>query len=93
MRQGYVGDIIDELLNEVGADTARMSLLWSTDRLVTRDPDVMKHILATGFNDFAKGDAGRMRNAGFWGSGIFGADWDTWKFVSLLSLGIMPLLM
>lgn len=33
VRYDYVGKVVDELLDEVGVDTARMSLLWSADKV------------------------------------------------------------
>ncbi|KAG9046265.1 hypothetical protein FS837_004762 [Tulasnella sp. UAMH 9824] len=76
--EDYVGTIIDELLDEAGVDTARLSLLWS-DRLITRDHDVMKYILSTGFNDFEKGPQSIMRFGSFLGTGIFASDGDRAK--------------
>ncbi|KAG8891559.1 hypothetical protein FRC01_014633, partial [Tulasnella sp. 417] len=77
--EDYVGAIIDDLLDEAGVDTARLSLLWS-DRLITRDHDVMKYILSTGFNDFEKGPQSFMRFGSFLGTGIFGSDGERAKY-------------
>ncbi|KAG8904307.1 hypothetical protein FRC01_008789, partial [Tulasnella sp. 417] len=79
--EDYVGSIVDELLDEAGVDTARLSLLW-TDQIITRDHDVLKYILSTGFNDFEKGPQAFMRFGSFLGTGIFGSDGERAKYVS-----------
>ncbi|KAG8959346.1 hypothetical protein FRC00_001704 [Tulasnella sp. 408] len=53
MSNDYVGVVFDEMLDEVGADTARLSILWS-ERVITRDPDVLKFVVSTGFPHFGK---------------------------------------
>lgn len=35
-KYGYVGGIINDLLDEAGVDTARLSVLWSTDKVSDR---------------------------------------------------------
>ncbi|KAG8983276.1 hypothetical protein FRB90_006154, partial [Tulasnella sp. 427] len=73
MSNDYVGVVFDELLDEAGADTARLSILWS-ERIITRDPDVVKFIVSTGFPHFGKGEVGRIRFRSFLGKGIFASD-------------------
>ncbi|KAG8900783.1 hypothetical protein FRB99_005757 [Tulasnella sp. 403] len=80
MRQGYPGYILDELLDEAGVDTARMSLLWTPDKIITRDHDVVKFVLSTGFTDFGKGPGIRLRASILFGNGIFTSDGSWWKF-------------
>ncbi|KIO25816.1 hypothetical protein M407DRAFT_24871 [Tulasnella calospora MUT 4182] len=77
--EDYAGTIIDELLDEAGVDTARLSFLWS-DRLITRDHDVLKYMLSTGFNDFEKGPQSIMRFGSFLGTGILGSDGERAKY-------------
>ncbi|KAG8962385.1 hypothetical protein FRC05_005356 [Tulasnella sp. 425] len=77
--EDYAGLIVDELLDEAGVDTARLSLLWA-DRLITRDHDVLKYMLSTGFNDFEKGPQSIMRLGSFLGTGIFASDGERAKF-------------
>ncbi|KAG8931585.1 hypothetical protein FRC00_000718 [Tulasnella sp. 408] len=73
MSNDYVGVVFDELLDEVGADTARLSILWS-ERVITRDPDVLKFIVSTGFPHFGKGEPAQIRFRSFLGKGIFASD-------------------
>lgn len=47
------------------------------------DPNHMKHILVSGFQEFDKGAPQRERMKGFLGTGIFAADGDMWKMASL----------
>ncbi|KAG9007742.1 hypothetical protein FRB94_013977 [Tulasnella sp. JGI-2019a] len=78
IQKGYIGAIFDELLDEAGTDTARLSLL-GVDRIITRDHDVMKFVLSTGFPFFEKGETGALRSGSFFGKGIFTADGDQAK--------------
>ncbi|KAG8881394.1 hypothetical protein FRB98_004374 [Tulasnella sp. 332] len=78
IQQGYLGAIVDELLDEVGVDTARLSLLGS-NRILTRDHDVAKFVLSTGFQFFEKGKLGALHNRSFFGKGIFASDGDRAK--------------
>ncbi|KAG8940266.1 hypothetical protein FRC04_005448 [Tulasnella sp. 424] len=73
MSNDYVGVVFDELLDEVGADTARLSILWS-ERIITRDPDVVKFMVSTGFPHFGKGEQAQIRFRSFLGKGIFASD-------------------
>ncbi|KAF8671824.1 cytochrome p450 [Rhizoctonia solani] len=49
-------------------------------QIVTIDHDVIKFILATGFNSFGKGPKQQARLEGLLGDGIFNRDGDLWKF-------------
>ncbi|KAG8897159.1 hypothetical protein FRB99_008393 [Tulasnella sp. 403] len=80
MNEGYPGDIVDELLDEAGVDTARMSLLWTPDKIISRDHDVAKFVLSTGFTEFGKGSTIRLLSATLFGKGIFASDGSRWKF-------------
>ncbi|KAG8959345.1 hypothetical protein FRC00_001703 [Tulasnella sp. 408] len=73
MTNDYVGVVFDEMLDEVGADTARLSILWS-ERVITRDPDVLKFVVSTGFPHFGKGELTEIRFRGLLGRGIFASD-------------------
>ncbi|KAG8999414.1 hypothetical protein FRB94_006194 [Tulasnella sp. JGI-2019a] len=70
LQAGYIGSLIDELLDETGTDTARLSLL-GVERVITRDHDVVKFVLSTGFQNFEKGERQRILNESFFGKGIF----------------------
>ncbi|KAG8873516.1 hypothetical protein FRB97_006659 [Tulasnella sp. 331] len=76
--EGYPGEIVNELLDEAGVDTARLCL-FGVDRVITRDHDVVKFILSTGFNEFEIGDAVATRLESFFGKGIFVADGEAAK--------------
>ncbi|KAF8747683.1 cytochrome P450, partial [Rhizoctonia solani] len=52
-------------------------------QIVTIDHDVIKFILATGFNSFGKGPKQQARLEGLLGDGIFNRDGDLWKFARL----------
>ncbi|KAG8917235.1 hypothetical protein FRC01_002588, partial [Tulasnella sp. 417] len=84
MSNDYVGVVFDELLDEVGADTARLSILWS-ERVITRDPDVLKFIVSTGFPHFGKGEPAEIRFRSFLGKGIFASDGERAKIVKALA--------
>lgn len=51
--------------------------------IITRDHDVVKFVLSTGFNEFEIGDAIAIRLGSFFGEGIFVADGETAKMVSI----------
>ncbi|KAG9029734.1 hypothetical protein FRB95_004936 [Tulasnella sp. JGI-2019a] len=78
IQKGYIGSIIDELLDETGTDTARLSLM-GVDRILTRDHDVAKFVLSTGFQYFEKGERTGLVNGSFFGKGIFSSDGDRAK--------------
>ncbi|CAE6402545.1 unnamed protein product [Rhizoctonia solani] len=48
--------------------------------IVTIDHDVIKYMLATGFNSFGKGPIQQARLESFLGDGIFNRDGELWKF-------------
>ncbi|ELU45133.1 cytochrome P450 domain-containing protein [Rhizoctonia solani AG-1 IA] len=79
MHDDIIYSVLDELSKEYG-NTFNMRLLWD-DMIVTIDHDVIKFILATGFNSFGKGPKQQARLEGLLGDGIFNRDGDLWKFV------------
>ncbi|CAE7107490.1 unnamed protein product [Rhizoctonia solani] len=54
-----------------------------TLKVVTVDPSNVKHIIATSFNQFEKGEKFHDMLEGFLGTGIFNSDGDTWKLTFL----------
>ncbi|KDN35004.1 hypothetical protein RSAG8_11947, partial [Rhizoctonia solani AG-8 WAC10335] len=78
LQSGYVAEVWDELAKEYG-NTFNMRLLWD-DMIVTIDHDVIKYMLATGFNSFGKGPNQQARLESFLGDGIFNRDGELWKF-------------
>ncbi|KAH7332564.1 cytochrome P450 monooxygenase pc-3 [Rhizoctonia solani] len=75
---GYVAEVWGELAKEYG-NTFNMRVLWS-DMVVTMDHDVIKYMLATGFNSFGKGRILQDRFESLLGDGIFNRDGELWKF-------------
>ncbi|KAG8871384.1 hypothetical protein FRB98_000821 [Tulasnella sp. 332] len=76
MLEGYVANVVDELLDDIGTDTARLSVL-GVDRIITRDPDVVKYVLSTAFSDFQRPQL--LFSRSFFGKGIFGSNGDRAK--------------
>ncbi|KDQ14076.1 hypothetical protein BOTBODRAFT_132971 [Botryobasidium botryosum FD-172 SS1] len=56
-----------------------MNILWA-HQIVTVDPENIKEILATRFQDFEKGEKFHDMFESFLGTGIFTSDGETWKF-------------
>ncbi|CAE6461314.1 unnamed protein product [Rhizoctonia solani] len=74
----YCGDIFAEWAEEYGP-TFDMNILWA-HQIVTVDPSNVKHIIATSFNQFEKGEKFHDMLEGFLGTGIFNSDSEIWKF-------------
>lgn len=51
-------------------------------QVITRDPDVLKFIVSTGFPHFGKGEPAQIRFRSFLGKGIFASDGERAKMVS-----------
>ncbi|CEL59858.1 Cytochrome P450 52A5 OS=Candida maltosa GN=CYP52A5 PE=1 SV=1 [Rhizoctonia solani AG-1 IB] len=73
----YCGDIFAEWAEKYGP-TFDMNILWA-HQIVTVDPFNVKHIVATSFNQFEKGEKFHDMLEGFLGTGIFNSDGETWK--------------
>ncbi|KAL4254489.1 cytochrome P450 family protein [Abortiporus biennis] len=54
--------------------------LFGEKRYFTVEPDHIKSILATDFNNFAKGGVVKFQMQALFGDGVFNADGDVWKF-------------
>ncbi|KAF8314508.1 cytochrome P450 monooxygenase CYP63 [Clavulina sp. PMI_390] len=76
-QSGYAAASIQELFDSLGKNvhTINLRVLWQ-DGIITRDHHVMKQVLATGFDDFAKG---RSRLHDLLGDGVFNTDGAEWK--------------
>ncbi|KAF9506193.1 hypothetical protein BS47DRAFT_1399699 [Hydnum rufescens UP504] len=74
----------ESFFNELQSDTVNARILWR-DLIFTRDHNVIKTVLATGFLDFAKGDASNKTRLalkflfGLLGNGILNTDGEEWK--------------
>ncbi|KAF8060193.1 cytochrome P450 monooxygenase pc-1 [Lyophyllum atratum] len=75
---GYPVDGFLEMFGDKGS-AINMRLMWS-DLLLTYNPEYIKIMLATDFNNYVKGE--RFHNDVFsvLGSGVFNSDGDMWKF-------------
>lgn len=59
-----------------------MTLIRPAPQVLTRDKDVVKFMLNTGFSEFERGRTISLVNGSFFGKGIFGSDGDRAKMVS-----------
>jgi cytochrome P450 len=81
MRNGYLGDVWKEFIEEHGngGNTINLRLLWG-NQIITSEPEHIKAILASDFGNFEKGPKGRHLLHSLFGNGIFAVDGDLWKF-------------
>ncbi|KAF8314507.1 cytochrome P450 [Clavulina sp. PMI_390] len=79
-KSGYAAASIQELFDSFGDDvhTINLRILWQ-DGIITRDHLVMKQVLATGFDDFAKGVPIKLALHDVLGDGVFNTDGAEWK--------------
>ncbi|KAJ8474484.1 hypothetical protein ONZ45_g15936 [Pleurotus djamor] len=75
---GYPGDIFEKWSKNYG--NAYTLTVLSDKRLFTTEPQHVKAILATQFDDFEKGPASEAQFSTFLGTGVFNSDGDRWKF-------------
>lgn len=52
-----------------------------SSQVITRDPDVLKFVVSTGFPHFGKGELTEIRFRGLLGRGIFASDGERAKMV------------
>ncbi|KAG8882381.1 hypothetical protein FRB98_003734 [Tulasnella sp. 332] len=76
----YPGYIFNSLLDEAGANTARVSFL-GTPMLLTRDPKLVQYVLSTGFSKFHRGETWGLALGSFFKKGIFMTDGEPAKWV------------
>lgn len=75
---GYPGEWVQQICEKLGyALTIRV---FFSNRIVTAEPEHIKAILATQFDDFEKGSEIRRRLTPLLGTGVFAADGELWKF-------------
>ncbi|KAJ7095943.1 cytochrome P450 [Mycena belliarum] len=77
-KNGYPGDGLLDVLNEVGPVT-NLRALWD-DTIFTISPEHIKIILATDFNNYVKGEKFQYGMSAVLGTGVFNSDGDMWKF-------------
>ncbi|KAJ4467864.1 cytochrome P450 [Lentinula aciculospora] len=77
-RDGYVGDGLKNRLRSTGP-TFNMRIFFQ-DRLVTSEPNHIKALLATQFEDFVKGQDTLTTMNSLLGTGVFANDGILWRF-------------
>ncbi|KAI0774073.1 cytochrome P450 monooxygenase pc-3 [Fomes fomentarius] len=75
---GYPSDMFDYGFAECGP-LFRYSIFWDM-AYCTKDPNVVKTILATDFPNYEKGEMFHDYTDSLFGTGVFNADGDLWKF-------------
>ncbi|KII83768.1 hypothetical protein PLICRDRAFT_168657 [Plicaturopsis crispa FD-325 SS-3] len=75
---GYPSDGQDVIVEKFGT-TVNFRVLWE-DLIFTVDPENIKTILSTDFNNYVKGETFGFTTASLLGSGVFNSDGEMWKF-------------
>ncbi|KAF9647903.1 cytochrome P450 [Thelephora ganbajun] len=75
---GYIGDALVDWLAG-GGQTVDLRTLW-TSRIVTTEPQYIKMILSTNFDEYEKGEVQQAMGESLFGTGIFLSNGDRWKF-------------
>ncbi|CAA7269194.1 unnamed protein product [Cyclocybe aegerita] len=80
-KTGYPGtsDGIDNLCEKAGGYTFNRRVLFE-NRIITAEPEHIKAILATQFDEFEKGEEFRSVVFPLLGTGVFAVDGNLWKF-------------
>ncbi|KDQ56219.1 hypothetical protein JAAARDRAFT_70562 [Jaapia argillacea MUCL 33604] len=77
-KDGYPGDDFGDWVSQYG-HTYCMKTLFETT-VFTVEPEFIKNILASDFNNFEKGNPAFHRNQSVLGTGVFNSDGEMWKF-------------
>ncbi|KAK0455744.1 cytochrome P450 monooxygenase pc-3 [Desarmillaria tabescens] len=77
-KSGYPGDGLSDIFSRVG-NTINMRILFK-DRIFTTEPEYIKAVLATQFDEFEKGATLCDNFHSLLGTGVFASDGDMWKF-------------
>ncbi|KAJ7640530.1 cytochrome P450 [Mycena rosella] len=77
-KTGYPGDGLREVLEEVGP-VVNLRVLWD-NIILTSQPEHIKIILATDFNNYVKGEKFQYGMSSVLGTGVFNSDGEMWKF-------------
>ncbi|KAI0637985.1 cytochrome P450 monooxygenase pc-3 [Trametes polyzona] len=75
---GYPSDMFD-IGGEMCGSLFRYTIFWDMS-YGTTDPNVVKTVLATDFTNYEKGDLFHDYTDSLFGTGVFNADGDLWKF-------------
>ncbi|CAK5275913.1 unnamed protein product [Mycena citricolor] len=76
---GYPAEAIRRWMEQLDSHTILCRLLFE-NRIFTTEPNYVKAILATDFNNYWKGPVEGHRGAALLGSGVFNTDDEMWKF-------------
>jgi cytochrome P450 len=79
LKKGYPADGLEELCEKLGSYTFNRRVLFE-NRIITCDPEHIKTILTTQFDDFERGPEIRHLMHPLLGTGVFAADGELWKF-------------
>ncbi|KAJ8072723.1 Protein kinase alk2 [Marasmius tenuissimus] len=74
----YPADALEGIMKDIGY-TFNIRMLF-VDRIFTSEPEYIKAILATKFDDFEKGQSTRNSLDSLIGTGVFNTDGEMWKF-------------
>ncbi|KAK0227029.1 cytochrome P450 monooxygenase pc-3 [Armillaria nabsnona] len=77
-KSGYPGDGLSDIFSRFG-NTVNMRILFK-DRILTTEPEYIKAVLATQFDEFEKGPTLCDNFHSLLGTGVFASDGDMWKF-------------
>ncbi|KAG8999755.1 hypothetical protein FRB94_014109 [Tulasnella sp. JGI-2019a] len=80
LNHDYPGYVFDTLLEEAGANTARVNFL-GTPMIITRDPEVVKFVTSSGFSKFHRGESWSLSMGSLLGKGIFMEDGEPAKWL------------
>lgn len=75
---GYIGDGVTEWTTKFG-QTIDMRYMGAS-HIFTLEPQYLKIVLSTGFEDYEKGDVFRDVWQSLFGTGVFNSDAEMWKF-------------
>ncbi|KAF9475907.1 cytochrome P450 [Pholiota conissans] len=78
-KAGYPGDGFVDVCEKLGSYTFNRRMLFD-NRIITAEPEYIKSILATQFDEFEKGAEIRYLFEPLLGTGVFAADGELWKF-------------
>ncbi|PIL36945.1 cytochrome P450 [Ganoderma sinense ZZ0214-1] len=76
---GYPSDLFDYGFDQCGAPIIQFKIFWDL-QYSTKDPSVVKAVLATDFQNYEKGEMFHHFTDSLFGTGVFNADGDLWKF-------------
>ncbi|KAF8959382.1 cytochrome P450 [Flammula alnicola] len=79
LKTAYPGDGFEELCEKLGGYTFNRRILFE-NRIITAEPEYIKAILATQFDEFEKGPEIRYLFHPLLGTGVFAVDGELWKF-------------